>query len=245
MRKINRLILALLTLLAVVLRVLQNRTGFDELGLAKSGNLPGILLPIVLILAVLWFGTLSLTMLAKRDPAVSPAMYFLFSDGKAAVTLAVSGAVLILFGAALSLFGAGGSLKTLLAAFFLFVCAACCFFAVSALYRGREVSGIALLVPVCVLVIHLIFLYRVDASDPVLARIYIELLAVSALTLSSLERAAIFFRNGLPRAWPSVCAMSVILGMAAAANLTSPAATALFAGFALVDAGFLCATGFI
>ena len=245
MRKINRWVLIMFTLAAVVLRFLQNRTGYDELGLAVHGNLPGILLPIVLTLAVLWFGTLSLTMLAERDPTVSPAMYFLFSDGKAPVTLAVSGAFLVLLGALLSLISAGGSLQTLLSSLFLLVSAGCIFYAAAALYRGREVSGIALLVPVCALVVHLIFLYRADATDPVLARIYIELLAVSALTLSALERAAIVFRNGLPRVWPSVCAMSVILGMAAAVDFSSPAAAALFAGLALAEAGFLCATGFI
>ena len=244
MRKTNRLVLALLALLAVVLRILQNRTGYDELGLAKSGNLPGILLPVVLAAAALWFGFLSITMLAERDPAVSPAMYFLFSEEKAATALSVTGAFLIFLGGALSLPG-DTSRGNLLAAAFVFVSAACVLCAVFALVRLREISGVVLLVPVCALVVHLIFLYRADASDPVLARIYIELLAVAALTLSALERAAIFFRSGLPRAWPSVCAMSVILGLTAAADFASPAHAALFAGFALVEAGFLCATGFV
>lgn len=245
MRIINRLVLVLLTLLAMALRFLQNRTGYDEMGLAVPGNLPGLLLVGVLIVALLWFGTLSLTMLAKRDPAVSPAMYFLFSDGKVPSAIAVAGAFLIMLGGVLSVLAAGGSRAALLFALFVFVSAACLLYAVFALYRRREVSGLALLVPVCMLLVHLIFLYRTDASDPVLARIYVELLAVAALTLSALERAAIVFRNGLPRAWPSVCAMSVILSMTAAVDLSSPGEAVLFVGFALVEAGFLSATGFI
>ena len=97
------------------------------------------------------------------------------------------------------------------------------------------------MVPACALIGFLIVLYRLDASDPVLRKIYIEILAASALAYSAIERAAFVFRNGAPRIYLPVSAMAVVLSVTAAAERRSPAFALFFAGSALLELGFLAA----
>lgn len=237
MKKTNWLILAALTLAAMGLRVGQNRTGFDEAGLAVSGNLPALLLPVVLLAAALALILFARALPAGRSAGLRESFPF---RNQAAVLCAVAGVFLLFAGAALSALG-GGTLLTLLLAAFCAAGAACTLYTVFGLYRGGEVQGMALLVPVCALAVRLVFLYRTDAADPVLARIYIEILAVAALTLSALERAAFAFRSGSPRVYLPVSGLAVLLALTAAVEQRSLAGLALFAGGALVELGFLAA----
>ena len=68
-----------------------------------------------------------------------------------------------------------------------------------ALRRKAEFPGVALLVPVCAMVLALILFYREHAADPILRHYYVETLALAALTVLLLEFAAFAFRGGAPR----------------------------------------------
>ena len=238
MKKSNWLILMLFAVAAAGLRVWQGLSGFDEAGLAIRGSLPGILLPAVLALAAAYF-ILSARSLPARGTARGLTETFRFEGASSAC--AVTGAFLILVGAAASVMSGGRSTQTLLLAVFAMAAAVCLLYAAFALYRGNEVQGVALLVPVCCLVVYLVFLYRADASDPVLARIYVEILAAALLTVGSLELAAFAYRAGSPRVYVPVNALAVILAVTAAAERQSLASLLLFTGCALIALGFLAA----
>lgn len=243
MKKSNWLMLVLFAAVAAGLRVWQELTGFDAVGLAIRGNVPGVLLPAALALAAVWF-VLSARALPARGANVGDlAKTFRFED-TTSVICAVAGAFLVLAGAAATIARDGSSTQTLLLSVFAMAAAVSVLYAVFALRRGNEVQGVALLVPVCCLVVHLIFLYRADASDPVLARIYVEILAAALLTLGSLELAAFAFHSGAPRSYVPVNALGAILAVAAASERQSLASVLLFTGCALVELGFFAAAEF-
>lgn len=240
MKKYNRLLAALLAVPAVLLRVIQNRTGFEETGLAVPLSLPGLLLLVLFIAAAAYFFVAARDLPGRRGRSASLEGAFHLEGNTLGVACAVAGAFLLLLSAAAVVMGRG-SLGTILLAPLAAVSALCLLYAVFALYRGGEVKGVALLVPVCALVVYLIFLYRADAADPVLARVYVEILAASALAFSALELAAFAFRNGSPRLWFPLTSMTAILCLTAAADVGSPARMAFFIGGALVELGFLAA----
>jgi threonylcarbamoyladenosine tRNA methylthiotransferase MtaB len=83
-----------------------------------------------------------------------------------------------------------------------------------------------------------------SGSDPVLARTYIEILAVAVLTLSAAQRASFVFGGSSPRLYVPVSAVAALLAIAAAAEGGSLSRLALFAGCAAVELGFLAAADF-
>ena len=243
MKKSNWLLLVLFAAAAAGLRVRQELTGFDAAGLAIRGNLSGILLPVVLAFAAGWFAYSARALPARGADAAGLAEVFCF-ENTAPTACAVAGAFLVLAGAAASILYGGRSTQTLLLAVFAMASAVSVLYAVFALRRGNEAQGVALLVPVCCLIVYLIFLYRAGASDPVLARIYVEILAVALLTLGALELAAFAFRVGAPRVYVPVNALAAILAVAAASERRSPASVLLFTGCALIELGFFAAAEF-
>lgn len=240
MKKTDKLVCVVCGAAAALLRAGQMLTGFDETRLPVKGNLCGTALPFVLLAAAVYFVLSAWKLPAKRDESGDLAEQFHFAGNMPATMFAVAGSFLTALGAAASLPG-GASLGQLLLGLFTIVGALCVLYAVFALYRGTAVEGVALLAPVCCLVAYAIFLYRADASNPVLAQIYVEILAIAALTYSALERAAFAFRNGSPRACLPANAMAAILALAAAAELKSPASAMLFCGWALAELGFFFA----
>ena len=77
----------------------------------------------------------------------------------------------------------------------------------------------ALLVPVCCLVVQLIAVYRANARDSVPLHFYAELLAVAALCLSALYFAAFAYRCGSPRAFTVAARMAAVLTAASCADM--------------------------
>ena len=223
---------------AAALRLWQLGSGFDSAGLPVRGNLPGILLTVLLAGAAAYFIYTARRLPAQRDAVGGLSDRFSFRGG-AAVGCAVAGTFLILLGAAAAVLFSTRGLSTLLLAMFAAAAAFCLLYVTSALRRAQEPQGTALLVPVCCLVVYLIFVYRADAVDPVLARVWVELLALSALTLSTLELAAFAFRGGAPRVFVPACALALILSVTAAAECRSLASAALFLGSALLSFTFL------
>ena len=65
-----------------------------------------------------------------------------------------------------------------------------------------------------------------------------------ALTLTAMERAAFAYRNGAPRIYVPLSAMSVVLALTAATDQKSLPVTLLFAGWALIELGFLAEAKF-
>lgn len=243
MTKSNWLTFALFAAAASALRVWQNLTGFEDSGLAVRGNLPGLLLPAVLAAAAVYLAAAARKLPSQRGGNAGMEDCFA-PEGTATLACAVAGAFLVLLGAAMAVMSEGGSLSLLLLAIFAAAASVSVLYVVSALRRGGAVQGVALLVPPCALIAYLVFLYRADASDPVFARIYIELLAVMALMLSTIERAAFAFRNGSPRVYRLAAAMAALLLLVAAAEGRSLAALLFFSGCALTELGFLAAARF-
>lgn len=239
MKKKDWLILALALLAAAALRVLQCGTGFDEEGLPAGSVLLRALVPCILVLAAVYFCLAARALPTRTRAGEVSDGFFSFRDTLAA-GCGIAGAFLTMLGAAAGALGHGSLTSPLLAAVGV-AGAACVLFAVFTLYRGGALSGVVMLVPVCCLVVYLIFLYRADASDPVLAHIYVEILALCALTLSALERAAFSFQNGSQRVYFPVAAMALLLALTAAAERRSLAAMLLFLGCALVEGAFLTA----
>ena len=239
MKKTQWGLLAIFTVVAAALRVWQNLTGFEESGLSARGNLPGVLLPLVLAGAAACFCLATRRLPARLDTAGGFSSRFRFRNMLPA-TCAISGAFLVFACAAASALGYGAMHNVLLSAFAI-AAAFSVLYVVFTVYRGGEPQGVALLVPVCCFAVYLIFLYRADASDPVLAHIYVELLAISALAFTALERAAFAYGNAAPRIYVAVSALAVILSLTAAVDGKSLATLLLFVGCALVEAGFLAA----
>ncbi len=242
MKKIDWPVLVLFAAAAAALRAWQRATGFDEAGLAIPGNLPGMLLPLVLAAAAVYFCLAARRLPAQRDVNGEIADFFLFQD-MTAVTGGVAGSFLLLACAGASVMGYGTARFKPFAAFAV-AAAFSLLYMVFALYRGNAVQSVVLLVPACAMVVYLIFLYRTDAADPVLMAIYVQILAISAMTLSALELAAFAFHGGAPRVFLPVSALALILSLAAAAERQSMASVLLFMGCAFLELGFLAAADF-
>lgn len=241
MKKTDWTVFGLFAILSAGLRLWQTRAGYEASGLAKRGFLPGLLLPVVLLAAAVYFAFAARSLSGRRADTLRLGLDFRFTGNMAAVACVVTGSFLVMLGGGLSALNSDGSTVTVLLAVFAIAAAACMLYVVFALYRGNDAQGLALLVPICALVVFLVFVYRVDASDPVLARTYIEILAVAALTLSAAQRASFVFGGGSQRLYVPVGAVSAFLAIAAAAEGGSLSRLALFAGCAAVELGFLAA----
>ncbi len=241
MKKSNWLALAIFAAAAIGLRVWQLQTGFEETGLARGGNLPGLLLPLVLVAAGVYFVVAARRLPARRNAAGGISDCYA-AENAAALACTVAGVFLVCIGAALN--ALGFELLRVLLAVFAVAAAVSVLCVVFALRRGSVVQGVALLVPVCALIVYLILLYRADAADPVLARAYVEILAVAALTFSALERAAFAFLDGAPRICVPAGAVAALLALTAAAERQSLPSVLLFVGCALAEIGFLAMLDF-
>lgn len=244
MKKTSWPIWIVFTAAAAGLRAWQTLAGFEESGLARRGFVPGLLLPAVLLAAAAYFVWDGRTLPPRRADALRLARDFRFADNMPAVFLAVAGPFLVMLGSVLFVRAAGGTAVSLLLAAFAVAAALSVLSVVFALYRGNEAQNLALLVPICALVVFLIFIYRTNASDPVLARTYVETLAVAALTLSAAQRAAFVFGGSAPRRFVPLGALSALLALTAAADGSGLSHIALLVGSAAIELGFLTAAAF-
>ncbi|EOS66020.1 hypothetical protein [Oscillibacter sp. 1-3] len=259
---------------ALVLRLLQNKTGFEAAtGLPVPGNAPGTAL--TALLAVL---AAALYLLARLLPAETEDGPFFPEDFRtvnaALVALpvvgiflmAVSGALDIAAGAALmnsleavggpdgpsviwSTWGASSGLTftpkarilagalALIAAVSLFPPAACCRRRPGV--RPRTASPVLLLVsPVC-MVSRLVLAYRVDSVNPALQAYYVEILALTFMTLAFYRLSSFAYHAAKPRRFALYAGAAVVLCLAALADGESLSALLLYAGGAAVLLGFL------
>lgn len=256
---------------ALVLRLLQNKTGFEAAtGLPIRGNTPGLALAALLaVLAVVLFLLSRLLPAETEDGPLFPDDFRTTSAGLVTLPIlgiflmAAAGVLDIAEGAALTtalesvagqdgpvvvwLAGgaaglvpkariAAGALE-LAAAVSLFPPAACC--RRRAGVRPRKVSPALLLIaPVC-LVARLVLAYRVDSVNPALQAYYVEILALTFLTLAFYRLSSFAYHAAKTRRFALYAGAAVALCVAAMADAKSLSALLLYGGGAAALLGFL------
>lgn len=209
------LLLVLFSAAAALARLRLLAVGFDADGLPVPMDLNTMVLPAVLVVAAVIAVIMARRYPAQRELCGSMDLYFAFDRSTLAVLLMVLGSFALIGSAVCSLVFSLRTTLTMILSVFLAVGAACLLYATTALRRKAEFSGVALLVPVCAMVLALILFYREHATDPILRHYYVETLALAALTVLLLEFAAFAFRGGAPRLLMPASTMSVILCAAA------------------------------
>lgn len=259
---------------ALVLRLLQNKTGFEAAtGLPVSGNAPGLAL--MALLAVLAAVLLLLTRLLPTENEDGPFFPEDFRTGNAGLValpvmgiflMALSGALDIAAGASLlsalesvggpdgpavvwSAWGAASGLTltprarvlagalVLTAAVSLFPAAACCRRRPGV--RPRTASPALLLIPPVCMVARLVLAYRVDSVNPALQAYYLEILALTFMTLAFYRLSSFAYHAVKRRRFAPYAGAAAALCMAALADSDSLSALLLYAGGAVTLLGFL------
>lgn len=240
MKQKYRLPLILFSAAAAILRLWQRQGGFESTGLAVPGNLPGRLLPAVLLLSAAYFLLVSRSLPELDVNRDGLSGHFTFQADKRSAILAVTGVFIMLPGAGFMLLHPQKTVHPLLG-IFAAAAAVSILYVVFSLYRGDPAASVVMLVPVCCAGVFLFWAYRSDASDPVLQAVYIRILASAGLTYNMSELAAFAFRNGSPRRWTASALISIVLCAAGVTDGRGLASVLLFAGGALVELSFLTA----
>lgn len=207
-------------------------------------DLNTMVLPAVFVVAAVIAVIMARRYPAQRELCGSMDLYFAFDRSTLAVLLMVLGSFALIGSAVCSLVFSLRTTLTMILSVFLAVGAACLLYATTALRRKAEFPGVALLVPVCAMVLALILFYREHAADPILRHYYVETLALAALTVLLLEFAAFAFRGGAPRLLMPASTMSVILCAAALAARPTLAEILFYAGGACIALGIGVAADF-
>lgn len=237
------------------LRLLQNRTGFEpDTGLPVSGNVPAMLLPVLLLVsaAALYFsacrtlprmtetsfaaqfrldsrGGLSAVLAGGCIMAASGVMDLMEAAGKTAPALSADGMEIVTTSAGT---GSSGVVIGVLSAV-----AGVCLAAGAILCRRKNTQPLILLtVPVCLLA-RLILVYRLRSADPVLADYYLEILGLMFLILASYRLAGFTVQAGRPRLFSFYAGSTAVLALAMLPDGPTPAVV-LALGGALALTGF-------
>ena len=234
------LLLVLFSAAAALARLRLLAVGFDADGLPVPMDLNTMVLVVAAVIAVI----MARRYPAQRELCGSMDLYFAFDRSTLAVLLMVLGSFALIGSAVCSLVFSLRTTLTMILSVFLAVGAACLLYATTALRRKVEFPGVALLVPVCAMVLALILFYREHATDPILRHYYVETLALAALTVLLLEFAAFAFRGGAPRLLMPASTMSVILCAAALAACPTLAEILFYAGGACIALGIGAAADF-
>lgn len=242
MKKLFWPLLIFFSAAAVLLRILEVRTGFDEAGL-PVGSFASYALPLALLAAALIFVLLARSYPAQRDLSGGMGEYFDFS-ATPCVMLCVLGAFALIAGAVLGVVAPLRTLPVILLSVLQLAAGASVIYTLFVLRRGGAPAGVVLLTPVYALVLQLIFVYRATAVDPVLSHFYVEILALAALTAAFLECSAFVFRNGAPRIFVPLASMAVILCFCTAAGTRELSSLLFYPGFALILLGYCAAADF-
>lgn len=230
---------------AFLLRLWQNRTGFDLLGLPIPGHFSGTALIFWLI-----FTAILLVFCVRSLPQESEGSAIFPADFSAWDTkdllLPVTGILLIALSGAADLFefftsgnllammqsaadpytevlvpqaGLLGTTQLALGLFSLSL-AAGLFPAVKACRATENTafSATPLLIAPVVLVIRLVMIYRLDSANPVLAAYYPEILALIFLTLGFYRFSSFSFQSGLTRRFALYASLAIVASFTALAD---------------------------
>lgn len=239
---------ALMGAICFALRFMQQKTGFEaETGLARSGNLYAILLPILLLAfaAVLIFAIrpTPFAVIAAKRPFGD---LFSMEEKTGAKAFAVCGILAMMAAGALEVFEAVSITRdtlSLVAGAFLVVAGVCLFLTVKALGGGEEGDGTYLLAAVCCAVVQLVASYRVYAIDPVLQGYYVELLALTAHVLAFYALAGFYFSG---RGFGRFCFFTLaalVLTLTSLADRHALSELLAFLGMSGAEVGILMAAG--
>ena len=246
-------------IIAFILRLLQNRSGFDAAtGLPIRGNLFHVLLPLYLLLFAASLLVIVLRQ-SKRDlrfprnfvtenlmlltvavcgvflMGVSGALELVSSFTGSSLLPNPDGLVYVMSARALQTQRIGGALSVLIAVGLFPAVVAC---------RKREedapqpFNGSMLLIPAVCLVVRLVLCYREHSTSPIFFDYYLELLTLVLLILGFYRLSSFAFGQGRPRLYAFYTAMSVVLALANFADGMTPSAL-LCLGGALVLVAFL------
>ena len=239
-----------------VLRLLQNRTGFEpDTGLPIPGNIPAMALPALLALAAVAVYLLACKCLpqkAEEKPfeelfrledkgglsavlaggcimAASGVLELVDTVGASAAAVSADGMEVVSVGTGTG--GSGVAIGVLSAA------AGICLVAGAILCRKEHTQPLILLaVPVCLLV-RLILVYRLRSTDPVLADYYLEILGLMFLILAAYRLSGFAVQAGRPRLFALYAEVTVVLALAMLPDGASPAVLLMLGG-ALALMGF-------
>ena len=158
------LLLVLFSAAAALARLRLLAVGFDADGLPVPMDLNTMVLPAVLVVAAVIAVIMARRYPAQRELCGSMDLYFAFDRSTLAVLLMVLGSFALIGSAVCSLVFSLRTTLTMILSVFLAVGAACLLYATTALRRKAEFPGVALLVPVCAMVLALILFYREQVS---------------------------------------------------------------------------------
>lgn len=234
MKQCNRKNLLTLCLGAAgaALRLLQNLTGFEpDTGLPIPGNLPGLLLPVLLALSavlLLWMGRalpkgpveLSLGRQLKSvnrgglcailvggcGMAVSGVLEMAGSLGRTATAISADGMEIVAASAGTDRSGVVMGLLSVLAG-------ACLLAGLIVCRKASDQEPRILLAVPVLLLARLIFAYRLHSVDPVLANYYIELLALMLLILAFYRLSGFTVQAGSPRMFSLYGDLTAVLSL--------------------------------
>lgn len=250
------LLAVLLGLAGFLLRLLQNLTGFEaDTGLPLSGNVPAVLLPVLLAAAaVLLFLTARAlpkgpvgqpfsAVFRAEDPRVLTALvlgvFLMAASGVLEITntFLESGSVEYLTADGLVLLNDRVGVISARAMGALSVAAAVSAFPAVMAVRRENVSPLPVLAaPICLLA-RLVFAYRVHSVDPVLADYYLELLSLILLILALYRLSGFAAGCGSPRFFGIYSGLTTVLALTLLADGIRPAAL-LTLGGAVMLTGF-------
>ena len=235
---------------AFLLRLLQNRTGFEpDTGLPIPGNLPGLALVILLVLLAAVICVLVGKLPGEQDPGPAFPADFSTTEPKllmlpvmGVLLTALSGLMELAQGLGIAPPGAPGlddayvltadmevwvpghSFSQTAMLLMGLLSAAGLLLAVSAC-RPREgrkpIPGTVLLIVPAALVVRLVLTYRTYSVDPALEAYYVELLALVFLTLAFYRLSSFAFQAGRTRRFALYASPAVVLSLAALASASA------------------------
>ena len=239
-----------------VLRLLQNRTGFEpDTGLPIPGNIPAMALSALLVLAAAAVYLLACRCLPQKAEKGSFGELFRLED-KGGLSAVLAGGCIMAASGVLELVDAvGGSAAAVsadgmevvavgagnggsgVAIGVLSAAAGICLAAGAILCRKENTQPQLLLaVPVCLLV-RLILVYRLLSTDPVLADYYLEILGLMFLILAAYRLSGFAVQAVRPRLFALYAEVTVILALTMLPDGVSPAVLLMLGG-ALALMGF-------
>lgn len=256
---------------ALLLRIWQNRTGFEAgTGLPIPGAPAGTALLALLALLAAALVLLCLRLPKEADPGpalpgdfsrTTPLLTTLQTAGALLIALSGlsdlleglgSGSLLLRLQAAADPYGAALAAEAmpllsqkaqLLAGILALVSGAAVLLATASCRRQEPCKAAPLLlVPPVALVIRLVLAYRINSINPALSAYYVELLALAFLTLGFYRLSSFAFQAGRTRRFALYAAPAVTLSLAALADGGALLSSLLlYAGGALALLGFLTA----
>lgn len=218
------------------LRLIQNQTGFDPSTGLSLPSVAGTALPIAL--AVLAAQEL---LLARKGSREKPSFDSHFAPPERSLTALVMGCLLLVAGGLLLLMGAfaaGSDIPSIVTGV-LAVLTGFGFLALGRQMRAWDELNLLFVLPSLFLGVFLVLaVYLPAASDPVLARYYLQVLAAALAAYAFGQLAGFLRRESTPRTFTVVGDLAVMTSIAAIAD-GGMAMRLLFAGCAVVLSVFL------